>query len=538
MLLCALDYAVAEAQTAPTQTAPTTISSPAPAQSAPSPGPAAGPTTDRTGGAPAPAVLATPAGWDPLGVKGLTLSGTVRAYDFNRLNAPEYNAKGAATGPNRAAFNFGGDLRADYRIGNTPFAVGGAVWGSDPFGLNGGTVGCNVGAGLIVQQPQALCAKNNAGIDNTLPGFALETFEYYLKFTDKTAAITVGNQLLNKPWLPAGDSRIKPALYQGLDATINLTPALSVGLTDVTRFEDRTESTFSDCTLLSCTSTPAGVGSGGVFGAKTPNTTGADRAALIFKPNGRFTISAENYWYHNIADLTYVESKYSLDPSKPYNPFLGVQLVNENSIGTRILGKILNQTLGAQLGANVAKNVVLSVGADYAPWNYDTVVATSAAAASAAYFVPGGGTNTLVAAGINASPITAVKVGPDLYRVTYGGIVSPYTDSYADDPLYTTSISQGMVDRRSAGFAYKGALTFTTANKRFVAVASEAAYDYDTTYVRNRTYEFDADVTYDFNAVRAGAYKGFSIRERFADRTQPTLPYNFKYLRHQLQYSF
>ena len=45
-------------------------------------------------------------------------------------------------------------------------------------------------------------------------------------------------------------------------------------------------------------------------------------------------------------------------------------------------------------------------------------------------------------------------------------------------------------------------------------------------------------MTYNFNAVRAGTYRGLSLRERFADRTQPTLPYNFKYVRHQLQYSF
>jgi len=95
-----------------------------------------------------------------------------------------------------------------------------------------------------------------------------------------------------------------------------------------------------------------------------------------------------------------------------------------------------------------------------------------------------------------------------------------------------------MVDRRSAGFALKGALTYTAANKRLVAIASEASYNYDTAFARNRTYEFDADVTYNFNAVRAGTYRGLSLRERFADRTQPTLPYNFKYVRHQLQYNF
>jgi hypothetical protein len=500
------------------------------AQTAPSPAPASS--------AAPPVALATPApGWNPLNVKGLTISGTLRAYDFNRLNTPEYNAKGAANGPNRAAFNFGGDLRADYKIGNTPFSVGGAFWGAYPFGLNGGSVGCNVGGGLIVHESQAQCAKNNAGIDNSLPGYALDTFEYYVKYTDKTAAITVGDQLLNKLWEPASDSRIKPALYQGADATINVTKALAIGLTRITRFENRSESLFDQCTLFTCNTgiTPAGIGS--IVGRKSI-TTGADRVALIFKPSSRFTVNAETYRFHNIANLTYLDTKYYALKKNVYNPFFGVQFVDETQSGSAILGKVQNQTIGLQLGATPVRNLLLTIGADQAPWNYDIVTATSAAAATAPYFLAAGGTNQLVAAGVNASAVNAVKVGTNRYEVAYGGIASPYSDSSASDPLYTTSISQGMVDRRSAGFSLKGALTYSSTNKRLVAIASEASYNYDTTFTRNRTYEFDADLQYNFNAVRAGAYKGFSLRERFAERTQPTLPYSFKYIRHQLQYSF
>ncbi|MGD0473312.1 MAG: hypothetical protein ABSB70_08835 [Candidatus Velthaea sp.] len=166
------------------------------------------------------------------------------------------------------------------------------------------------------------------------------------------------------------------------------------------------------------------------------------------------------------------------------------------------------------------------------------MTAASAAAAAAPYFLVAGGTNAQFAAGVNGAAVNAVKVGTDRYKVVYGGIASPYSDSYASDPLYTTSISQGMVDRRSAASAFKGALTNTSSNKRVVAVATEAAYNYNTAFARNRSYEFDADITLNFNPVHTGSYKGFALRERFADRTQPTLPYNFKCVRHQLQYSF
>ena len=47
-------------------------------------------------------------------------------------------------------------------------------------------------------------------------------------------------------------------------------------------------------------------------------------------------------------------------------------------------------------------------------------------------------------------------------QIYYGGWASPYTDNYATDPFFTTSISQGMADRRAPGTSWKVALTFTS----------------------------------------------------------------------------
>jgi hypothetical protein len=38
--------------------------------------------------------------------------------------------------------------------------------------------------------------------------------------------------------------------------------------------------------------------------------------------------------------------------------------------------------------------------------------------------------------------------------------------------------------------------------------------------------------------VGTGPYHGLSLRHRYADRRQPTLPFDFKYNRTQLQYDF
>ncbi|MBD5633064.1 MAG: hypothetical protein IAI49_01190, partial [Candidatus Eremiobacteraeota bacterium] len=141
-------------------------------------------------------------------------------------------------------------------------------------------------------------------------------------------------------------------------------------------------------------------------------------------------------------------------------------------------------------------------------------------------FSPSGGTGGVVAA------------GPGKYRVAYGGIASPYTDSLGTDPLYTTMITQGMADRRSAANAYKTALIYTNPTKQLRLIADEAWFQYSNDIARNLTSEFNVDGTYFFNKVRPGPYKGFFVRVRIAPRTIPTPPYNFEYQRFITEYDF
>lgn len=447
------------------------------------------------------------------GLPELHLSGTLRAYDFNRINEPTF----AGNNPNREAFNFGGDLRAEYVLGKSGFTVGGAFWGAYPFGVNG---------------PPSITKNNtkNNGVDNSLPGFDLETFEYYVKYDRKDASLSVGDQLLNKAWLPSSDSRIKPALYQGADATFK-TGQFALNVTRVTRFERREQSLFDEGTLLTS--------------AVSQPTSGAWRYGATWMPSKRFTGSFEKNDFLNIASLTYTEGRYQIDPHSHFAPFVAGQFVGERHIGHAYLGIIDNQTSGIQLGFTPVKHVVFAASADYAPWNYANINAASLGAATSAaakaYFLPGGGT------GQYANPsgpgyATIGYLGGRSYRIAYGGIASPYSDSYATDPIYTTSITQGIVDRHSAGTSYKGAFTYTSLDKQLVAIASAAYYNYDTQFARNRTSEFDADVTYNFNRVRGGSYHGLSLRERVGIRQQPffanSAPGHFIYVRHQVQYTF
>lgn len=435
----------------------------------------------------APAATAQPVPKATAKPDPLTVSGYARAFDFDRLNE-----KQNASNPNRTAFNLGGLVKLDYRILDTPFDIGAGYYGDYPFGANG------------------LKPQSNAKIDNSLPGYSLSTVgQLYLRYATKGVRAIAGDILYNSAWLPSSDSRMKPALYQGADINVSLTPQLSVGASRLTGFENRNQSEFERQTLLS--TTPASGAVVGSIGYKMPNDF----------------VNASYNGFYDYANLAYVEGGVILDPTSAYKPTISVQYANEQQAGKALSGKVDNDTYGIRIAAAMTKNVVASFGFDDAPWRYTEVAASSLSAAEKGIFLPGGGTPA------------GISLGGGLYRVAYGGIASPYSDSYATDPLYTTSISQGVVDRRSAGSSFKGTLTYTSNNKRVLGLLSEAYYDYGNSIGTNNTNETDVDVSYRFMPVPAtGPYKGLSFRERFADRDQDTLPYEFRYVRSQLEYDF
>ena len=456
--------------------------------------------------APSPAAKATP--------NPFSYNGYVRGFYFTRTNLTQNGGN-----PNRKALNFGVKLHGEYKFGSSPFSVGATYFGADPFGANGD----NPGLRTEPLNPFAPVSKSNplvSKVDNTLPGFALSTLgEAWLQYKTKQALVKVGDQQLNYDWAPASDSRLKPALYEAADAQLALSPRFTLGLNRTIAFEHRTSSQFLRRTLV--TDTPAGNP-----GYAIHDTSGMALAYLGYKYGTQFTGSLNFYRWYDIANMIYVTGKYFPSPKSHLKPFVAAQYVSENQTGSALLGKIQNTTIGMQLGASLTKNVDVAVGFDHVPGRIDTFNGTCAQAASA-YFLPGGGTPNCVA-------------NPDgTSRIYYGGMISPYTEAYATDPLFTTSISQGMADRHSPGDSFKVGATLQTNDKRLKFVVSQAFYDYGSGAGSNATKEFDADATYFLNKVpAAGAYRGFSVRHRYADRVQPTLPFDFKYNRTQLQYDF
>jgi len=437
----------------------------------------------------------------------LAVSGKVRGYDFVRLNSQQVGSQ-----INKHAVDFGALPHLDYRVGDSPFNIGYTYGGATGFGFN------NFDGKNTFLSPASK-------VDDTLPGYPLNqaVHELYIQYKDAHTMVTVGDQELNYPWMPTSDSRVLPASYRGIDSQVTLSSTLSAGITRVFEFESRNSPAFGPNNLLT----------GSYPGAAILNyeqfTPGTLRVSGNYHPAADLVLSAENDEFYNVADLTYLEAKVGLDPYSRVNPYIASQFVSEGPDGSADEGIVKNRTIGVQLGGQPVKNVTLALSGDFAPVQYADVSATSASAAEAGYFVGSGGTPD------------ARKIGTDLYQVAYGGIASPYTDSLGTDPLYTTAITQGMVDRRTAASSYKACVIFTNETKQLRLLVSESSFDYSNAIGRNLASEFNADGTYYFNKVRPGGYKGFFVRIRLAPRqseASAARPQLFEYQRFQTEYDF
>ncbi len=494
----------------------------------------------------------------------LTLGGYVRSYYFTRQNASnnpgaQFNftpgAKYSTAGVNQASWNSAVALHGDYNFPGGGWHIGGTYLYANP--IDGPCVvpaNHAHGAVCVTQVPP------NTNPDDTLPGFTMSSFyEAYLKYNAYGWNGQMGNILFNTPWANPSDSRLKPAAFQGGDLSYTSPGGLIVEGADMLTFENRTSSAFGRQTLL--TSYPAG-GAGlasniVVPGGQGINTNGVAMGRLGYtNPAG---ISADGYFYgvSDLVNMWWFDGKYTAPGS--WAPFVALQGGWESNAGQSFIGKIDSQDAGVQIGANITKNILIAGSYDYIPWHNDTILLPTgvtcnnsnyqvSAKATLAYFLP-----------LNAAQCFTNKNGAT--SIYYGGWASPYTDNYATDPFFTTQISQGMADRRAPGTSWKVGVTFTSTNKKWVFIASDAWYNYGNALAPESTNEWNLDGQYHFSAVKKGPYHGLLLRYRYAQRSlsntfcgaagtticapgSPTgstelggLPL-FKYNRAQLEYDF
>jgi hypothetical protein len=472
--------------------------------------------------APPPPPVATP--------NPLTLGGYFRSYYFTRQNASSNpgtqfdfspGAKYNANGVNQASWNSAISLSGQYNFPGSGWNVGVSYLYANP--MDGP---CVVPANHLKGQVCVSQTPSNTNADDTLPGFTLSTFyQAYLGFNNFGNNKygwngKLGNQVFTSPWANPADSRLKPAAFQGGDLGYTSPSGWTIEGADMLTFENRTSSAFSRQTML--TSYPAGA-PGLPSNINVPGGLGLDTNGFAYgklgyaDPSGR-GLSADGYFYgvSDLVNMWWGDGKYTF--SGKLAPYIALQGGTETNAGQSYIGKVNSQVFGAQIGANITHNLAFAAGYDQIPWHTDTVnlpsgvtcgsnyqIATKGA--TLAYFLP---TNS-------AQCLTNATTG--LTQIEYGGWASPYTDNYDSDPLFTTSTSQGMVDRRSAGASYKVGLTFTSTNQKFIFIATDAWYDYGNALAPENTNIWVLDGRYRFSHVPAkGPYHGLVLRYRYIQR--------------------
>jgi hypothetical protein len=491
---------------------------------------------------------------------GFSFSGYYKAYYFTRQNASnnpgvQFNfspgAKYNSNAVNQASWNQGIQVDGDYRFSDTGWDIGGSYFYANP--LNGP---CSVAANNAKGKSCVSQVPPNTNPDNTLPGFTESTFtQAYLMYKEGAFYGRVGDQYLYTPWANYDSSRLKSSSYQAGDLQYALPDGINLDVADILQFQQRDASTFSNSTYL--TSFPAGspgMGSNiyypGGHGVSTPGTW-FGKIGYVSPSSSTNPWSVDGYLYdfQEIANAYWGDAKYTWSQVK-FHPFVALQGGLEYNTGTSVIGKIDSQLFGIQLGANFTKNIQFTVGFNDLPWHQDQV------------YLPKGVTcsntnNTISASGTSFKyflPMNAAQcytnTATGLTTIEYGGWASPYTDSTATDPFFTTQMTQGMVDRRNAGTGLKLAATYTSNNHRFVFLASQAWYNYGNTLGAETTNELDLDALYRFSHYSgSGSYRGLVLRERYGQRfsTNTYFPDDatdfgglplFKYNRSQIEYDF
>ncbi|MEO9170724.1 MAG: hypothetical protein ABI282_07125 [Candidatus Baltobacteraceae bacterium] len=467
-------------------------------------------------------------------------SGKLRAFDFTRQNASNSQQGGAYKAANQQSFNLGVGLHGSYSFDQN-WTVGASYFYANPLG------GCS-SPNSHSAPPCGKVTQPALNPDDSIPGFTLSTLdEAYLQF--KTAAIygKIGDQTYTTPWANSADTRLKPATFQGADFLYTIDSNWQIQGSDMIRYEPRTSSQFDKVTLI--TGFPAGNAGpppniyvpGGTFLANN----GFFYGRIGYTSPQKFAVNLHYYAFDQIANVLWLDARVPFGGK--LKPYAAAHFGSEKSSGSALVGKIDASVFGLLGGINVMQNVELNIGFDSVPVRTDNVVlpkgysckngtisgtANSAGGVSLPYFLPSGGTSNC---SIASSGTT------DIY---YGGIASPYTDNYTADPMFTTSLTQGMVERRSPGNAIKTTLTFTSDDKQFVALVSRALYDYNNPGYAQGTYETDFDTTYYVSKLpKTGNYRGFFFRYRYGERTQSGnaniggAPL-FKYNRFQAEYDF
>jgi outer membrane porin, OprD family len=404
--------------------------------------------------------------------------------------------------------SFSGELRSYYfrrdygaaEVANADaFAVAGLFNYETPEFLDG----FSVTASYFTANALGTHAAGTARIDATLSGVANSINalgQAYAQYRGHGALVRLGEQLVATPWAGASDSRVLPATYEAAFGSLAPAPGLQLQILRILRYRSRTaDGYFRDNNYYPPTwQGDAAYGGLGDLPASAPGTAGTLALGAEYGTGG-IKATAWYYDFYGFGHLAYAQLDDTLDTGRGIKPFAGLQAVREwnqanafERTDTRLFGQpgmaVSNLTLGAILGIKIG-----------------------GASLSAAYD--------------RLRPEGAGALGG-------GALISPYTESFATDPLYTSSMIRGMVEL-GPGSSWKVTASERTLGQRLELTASFAQYHTDFNGNDSETY---------FDAIYRprGWLQGLSLRNRLEIGNGHVNPghHHFLYNRVMLAYAF
>ena len=308
----------------------------------------------------------------------------------------------------------------------------------------------------------------------------------YLQYRNRYLLVRAGDILLNTPWMGPADAFMIPNTYQA--ALVRVTPfaGLSVSAFREFRYKNRVQENYFRQTLLNENPLYPGM-------PKSLNGTLGFGLQENFQP---FKSAFWFYHFYDLANLFYGTLHYTL-PSLGLGvkPFADFQYVREWGDGARYAGPVNATIYGGMLG------IKSSYGELFAA--YDEL----------------------------PSRTPFVLAGKTFYN---GGFISPFSQQYNADPLYTSIMNYGLVSVSKPGHAWKvGFLIYPLDHLR---IKYSYSWYHTAPFASNVNANY-LDVTY----TPQGFWKGLSLRNRLAvDHSNPLAGYKGTLIddRLMLQYSF
>ena len=279
--------------------------------------------------------------------------------------------------------------------------------------------------------------------------------EAYVQYRKSGFLGRVGNQIIDTPWINPSDGFMIPNLYRGGVLSWSPFEGLHVEGDRILSFKNRTSVGFDDNTLFA-------------LPYDNPHFTGTTPGAAALGMNYRGDGPSAKAWlyrFYDYAQMAYVQGGYRLSRSA-LSPFADFQVMRESGDGAQLLGPVDAKAYGAKLGVALPDQ------------------------AGDVYFA------------YNKVP-TQLTAG-----VSNGNLLSPYTQVYNTDPLYTTVMNYGLVSARGAGHAWQAGTGLKLLDDRL---------DLSVTYSRYMTEPYVADANafmLDVAWHMQGAFKGLTLRNR------------------------